>query len=543
MRAALYARVSSDHQRETQTVDSQLSALRQFAAEQGWVLEKQHVYVDDGESGFYFDRPALDRLRDAARDGLIDLLLVHDPDRLARRYAYQVLLLEEFERWGVKVRFLKQPPADSPEQQLLVQIQGAISEYERARILERTRRGRLFWARQGRPVCALVPFGYRYHRRNGDVAPAMEVDQEEAEVVRQIFRWHVEDGLNYRQIALRLTTTRVPTPTGKKDYWDPSSVNLILRCETYLGTWFVNRYKREPGAGGARPRTVERPREQWIPISVSQLIEPTLFARAQTIRQERPAELGPRPLRHPETHLLRRLVVCGLCGRKTTCLNSTAGRGHRYYWCRGEDPHRISSQHSLCARPVIMAQPLDELVWRDVVSLLANPGLVLTAWREEHGRRGLQQGEVLDEEIRRLRRQLTDGERQKTRLLLAYEQGAIELGELTSRRQILEQRHDELRRRLENVERENQEAMATADLGKNVETVCSALAKGLSMMSTSRRMELCARLIERIVVDEQTAQVHYRFPVSTPCHPGGEGGGVLLQGAGVVPQLRSAAGA
>ena len=106
-------------------------------------------------SGYYFERPGLDRLRDAARDGLIDVVLVHDPDRLARRYAYQVLLIEELQRWAVQVRFIEQPPADSPDQKLLVQIQGAIAEYERARILERTRRGRLFWARQGRPVSSV----------------------------------------------------------------------------------------------------------------------------------------------------------------------------------------------------------------------------------------------------------------------------------------------------------------------------------------------------------------------------------------------------
>ena len=152
MRVGIYARVSDDQQKEQQTIESQLAELRQFAAENNFPLEEQHIYVDDGHSGYSLDRPALDRLRDAARDGLIDLLLVHDPDRFSRKYAYQVLLLEEFQRWGVEVRFLKHPPGDTPEQKLLVQIQGVIAEYERARIMERTRRGRLFWARQGRPV-------------------------------------------------------------------------------------------------------------------------------------------------------------------------------------------------------------------------------------------------------------------------------------------------------------------------------------------------------------------------------------------------------
>ena len=157
MRVGIYARVSDDQQKEKQTIESQLAEVRQFAREHDWLVDEQHIYTDDGESGFYLDRPALDRVRDAARDGLIDLLLVHDPDRFSRKYAYQVLLLEEFQRWGVEVRFLKQPPGETPEQKLLVQIQGVIAEYERARIMERTRRGRLFWARQAGPSSRMSP--------------------------------------------------------------------------------------------------------------------------------------------------------------------------------------------------------------------------------------------------------------------------------------------------------------------------------------------------------------------------------------------------
>lgn len=105
------------------------------------------------------------------------MILILDPDRLSRKYAYQVLLLEEFKRWEVAIRFLRQPPPDNPEQQLLIQIQGVITEYERARIMERTRRGRLYWARQGRLVSARVPYGYRYIRQNRKEPPSVEVDE------------------------------------------------------------------------------------------------------------------------------------------------------------------------------------------------------------------------------------------------------------------------------------------------------------------------------------------------------------------------------
>lgn len=387
MTVALYARVSTDTQRESHTVESQLEALREFAVQEEWKVEDRYVYIDDGHSGYHFDRPALDRLRDAARDGLIDVLVVHDPDRLARRYAYQVLLLEELEHAGVKIRFLHQPPPDSPEQKLLVQIQGAISEYERARILERTRRGRLFWARQGRPVSSKVPFGYRYVR--GDGEPSVEIDSAAVEVVERIFRWFAEDQMSCRQIALRLTAEGTQTPTGRATCWDPSTVRTILRNDTYLGTWHLNRYRREFNPGKARPRVVEKPREEWIPIAVPQLVDPELLSRAREIETRggptnRPGA-GPRPLTHPETHLLRRLVVCGPCQRKMTCMNSNAGKGHRYYWCRGPDPHRIGQPGNPCPHPTILAPQLDEFVWSDVVALLTDPDILLQAWQEQQG--------------------------------------------------------------------------------------------------------------------------------------------------------------
>ncbi|PYV40146.1 MAG: hypothetical protein DMG09_07490 [Acidobacteria bacterium] len=540
MRVGIYARVSDDQQKEQQTIESQLAELRQFAAENNFPLEEQHIYVDDGHSGYSLDRPALDRLRDAARDGLIDLLLVHDPDRFSRKYAYQVLLLEEFQRWGVEVRFLKHPPGDTPEQKLLVQIQGVIAEYERARIMERTRRGRLFWARQGRPVIANVPFGYRYLRRNHNDPPSIEVAPAEAEVVRQIFRRHVEDRWSSRQVALELTALRVPTPTQKASYWDPSSVRVILQSEAYLGTWFLNRYRRiDPDSGRSRSYIAEKPREEWIPIPVPPLIDAQVFAQAQEILRQR--QQGPvssfRSLRHPETHLLRRLVVCASCGYKMIAMNSNAGRGHRYYWCRGPDPRRIKNDSSRCPHPTVMAQRLDDLVWSDVVSLLTDPELLLAAWQEQHGSGTLRFQEVIEAETRQLKKQLADGQQQRERLLIAYEQGAIQLDELVSRRKSLDERARELQHRLQCLEKEADDRVALYTLGENVDAVCRTLATGLETMSMPQKMKLCSQLIERVVVDHHTAEIHYRFPVSTNCNLRRERGRVLMPHAELLRQL------
>ena len=165
MKAALiYARVSSDKQREEHTIASQTAALRVFAQEQGFSVPDEWVIEDEGYSGATLVRPGLERVRDLVAEGQVDAVLVHSPDRLSRKYAYQVLLLEEFARNNVQTMFVKAPQTATPEDQLLLQFQGMIAEYERAQILERSRRGKRHRALQGvvNVLCG-APYGLSLH--------------------------------------------------------------------------------------------------------------------------------------------------------------------------------------------------------------------------------------------------------------------------------------------------------------------------------------------------------------------------------------------
>ena len=159
-RAALYARVSTEKQEREDTVASQVDLLYKAAAETDYDITPTSVFIDEGVSGSRLDRPALDRLRDLAAEGVFEALLVTTPDRLARRYAYQVLLVEEFHRCGCEVVFVQHGLGASPEEQMLLQMQGVFAEYERALIQERTRRGRLYAARQGRVNWGNPPYYY-----------------------------------------------------------------------------------------------------------------------------------------------------------------------------------------------------------------------------------------------------------------------------------------------------------------------------------------------------------------------------------------------
>jgi site-specific DNA recombinase len=176
LRPALYARVSSKQQSQANTIASQKEALQLRLKADGLHLEAELCFIDDGYSGGTLLRPALERLRDQAAAGAFDRLYVHSPDRLARHYPYQVVLVEELQRHGVDIVFLNHDIGRSPEDNLLLQVQGMMAEYERAKILERSRRGKRHAARAGVVnVLSGAPYGYRYVGKSRATAgPAMK---------------------------------------------------------------------------------------------------------------------------------------------------------------------------------------------------------------------------------------------------------------------------------------------------------------------------------------------------------------------------------
>src|SRR5271165_134068 len=265
--AAIYARVSSDKQREENTIASQTSALIAFAREQNCDVPVEWVIEDDGYSGASLLRPGLERLRDLAAEGLIQVALVYAPDRLSRRYAHQILLIEEFARTGVEILFIRSKRAATPEDELLLQFQGMIAEYERAQILERSRRGKRHRARQGQvSVLSGAPFGYRYRRKTDHSAAYYEIDEEQARVVRWVYELYTAQGLSIGAITRQLYERQIPTAKGVKR-WERSTVWAMLRNPAYKGTACFGKTRIAPRMrvtrplrlrGGTTPRNRER---------------------------------------------------------------------------------------------------------------------------------------------------------------------------------------------------------------------------------------------------------------------------------------------
>jgi site-specific DNA recombinase len=293
-RAALYARVSSEQQAHSRTIASQVASLRERITADGARLEPEHAFLDESYSGATLLRPALERLRDAVAAGAIDRIYVHSPDRLARRYAYQVLLIEEVRRAGVEIVFLNRPIGGSAEDDLLLQVQGMIAEYERAKILERSRRGRRHAARSGSvsALCA-APFGYRYVGKvAGGGMARFEVIDDEARIVRQIFAWVGLERVSLHEVCRRLAETGCRTRTGLAR-WDPTTVCGMLRNPAYIGRAAFGRSRFVPPRVRLRPirgrpwpsrkanTRIPVAREEWIEVPVPALVVPALFAAAQ----------------------------------------------------------------------------------------------------------------------------------------------------------------------------------------------------------------------------------------------------------------------
>ncbi len=288
MEIALYVRVSTSRQQQAQTIEQQLSRLHAQAATQpDWHLAEEHVYRDDGYSGASLNRPGLDRLRDHAALGAFELVLITAPDRLARKYVHQVLLIDELQGRGCQVQFLDRPMSDDPHDQLLLQIRGAVAEYERSLIAERMRRGRQAKLRSGMLLpWTSAPYGYILDPERPRDPSRVRLDPVKAEVVRQIFAWYTDPQIpaTLYWVAKRLSEQQIPTPSGGPR-WNVASVRGILRSAAYAGTAYSGRTHPAPARqrkSALRPvgpghSHQPAPAEEWIAVRVPAIVSQDTF--------------------------------------------------------------------------------------------------------------------------------------------------------------------------------------------------------------------------------------------------------------------------
>src|SRR6266704_714413 len=520
MRAAIYARVSSERQEKEHTIGSQLEALRAYAAKNGMSIVEE--FTDEGYSGARLDRPALDRMRDLAERHGFEVLLTYCTDRLARKFVLQALILEEMERFGVKTIFLEGGAADDPLSKLMHQITGAVAEFERAKITERYRRGKLYRARCGEIVSPDVPFGYvKIPRRDGVPAHA-EIQEAEAVIVRRIFESYVKQDVTVRQIAKQLTLNRIPTPRNSGQ-WSWSAVDRILHEEAYIGTYYYNRKQCVPieGVYGKKRQRFKcslRPKEEWIPISVPPIIDLAMFHAAAGRARENEA-FSTRNLQEGG-YLLRKLVRCGRCGCSCSALTSKqtyGGKVHcsHYYSCLRTTSGFLKQER--CSQRRIRADVLDELVWEEVTTRLQDPALVLEAYQDHNTRRRVssdQDGST--EKDDRLKDQIKLANRELSRLLDAYQCGALELPELQKRRQLVNSKIETLNREQDLLRKMAVEQKKQTDIKASLNEFAALVSSSLKRISFENKQKLLRMVLDKVVVNDWRVDVYYNIPLPKP---------------------------
>jgi len=519
--AAMYARVSGRAQKEEQTIGSQIVECRQAAEQWGLDLVEEWVFTDEGYSGASLVRPALERLRDLAAQVPVDVVICYSPDRLARKLAYQTLLIDEFHKAGSEVRFVKARKVESPEDEMLLQFQGMMAEYERALIIERTRRGKAFRARSGMVnVLGGAPFGYRYIRRSDVSEARYEIVEEEAHIVREMFRRYSQDQVSIADLARWLTGEGIPTRTGK-DRWDRSVIWAMLRNPAYAGRAAylktgtadrrpaINRQARLQGRTVSRHQAhYERPQEEWITIAVPAIIdEDTFEIVARRLADNR--RFAARNSKEPS--LLMGIAACSACGyayyRTST---RTAKRKIHYYRCLGSDDYRYPTGR-VCDNKPVRADYLDDVVWTHVTGLLADPTLV----QAELDRRlnELRATNPATSERARLERDLTRTTKAITRLVQAYQEDLLTLDELRARMPDLRAKQTSLQAALDALDAAQIDQETYLKLAENLESFLSRLRDNAATATVEDRQKVLRSVVKEVLVGPERITIRHSIPV------------------------------
>ena len=519
MQVAVYVRVSTQNQAQQQTIEQQLERLRTHIEAENWDLPDQYIFRDDGYSGATLNRPGLDRLRDLAASAAFDRVLLTSPDRLARKYVHQALLIEELEQKGCQVEFLDRHMTQDPHDQLLLQIRGAVAEYERTLITERMRRGRLSKFRAGvllpwtRP-----PYGYRLHPERPRDPQGVRIEPAEAAIVAEIYAQYLQDGIGLIKVAKYLAAQGIPSPTGKKR-WGLATLRGMLTNPAYTGRVYAGRtHSRPPKTrrsathpiGHPHDSLVPAPQQEWILVAdIPAIVKQEQFdlVQAKLVRNQSFAS------RHNTAHpyLLRALVSCGLC--QLACFGRTAPNGkYGYYICSGKAKPVQNRRDEKCPSRFIPAQQLDELVWQDLCDLITHPQAIAQAMaRALSGHWLPQELQARQENLRRGRASL---EQQLNRLTEAYLATVIPLAEYQRRRQELEQRSLALENQIQQLLSQVQRQKELAGLVSKIEDFCQRIQVALATATFEQRRQLVELLVDRVVVINGDVEIRYAIPTS-----------------------------
>jgi len=520
--AALYARVSSEKQVQENTIASQIEALKARITTDGFILLEEDKFIDNGYSGSNLIRPALEKLRDQVAAGRIDKIYIHSPDRLSRKYSYQMILIEEFEKSGVEVIFLNFQAENNPEANLLLQMQGMISEYEREKIMERHRRGKIHTAKRGSVnALSVAGYGYKYidrHTNGGEAS--FEVVEEEAEVIRKIFNWVGKERLTIGEISKRLQQEQIPTKTGKT-HWDRSTICYMLKNPAYKGQAAFGRKKIGVRLPCIRPRkdSSEQPkkncsryaveRERWIHIPVPAIIDENLFEMVQ----EQIEENKKRARKYPQgaTYLLQGLLVCNqchraYCGGKSIRHNKNDDTIYFYYRCTGTDSYRFGG-NKMCDSKQVNANAIEQVVWEEVKKLISNPQRIFDEYQQR-----LQESKQtpLDHTYASIDKQRIKLEKIIELLIDSYTHQYIMKNEFEPRIKSIRQKLDVVREQQQKLVKQENLTKELELIVSNLEEFSSRIISRIDNLDWNGKREIIRGVVKRIEMEGNKIDIVYR---------------------------------
>ena len=522
MRVAAYVRVSTSRQVRLETIEQQLEKVRERAEEQAWELPEENIFRDDGYSGTTLKRPALDALRDKARLREFEVVVVLSPDRLARNYVHQMVLIEEFEKNGCRVEFVERPMSSEPNDQLLLQIRGAVAEYERTLLSERMRRGRLAKYKAGLLLpWTHTPYGLRVDPDRPRDPAGVRLEEAKAAVVAEIFAAYLEPGASLFGVSRHLREMGVPAPRGGKA-WSTATLRGILTNPVYTGKVYAGRVRYRPARirrsathpiGHPHNSSDPLPEEEWIFIGeVPEVVGQEQFELvAQKLSKNKSFA---RRNNKANEHLLRALVSCGECMLASIAVAKTFGKNNdrkqRYYVCSGKFNKAQSAPEEKCPSRYAPAEQLEEIVWKDLCEVLTHPESITDALRRAHG------GEWLPQELKARQENLRKGRsalgRQLERLTEAYLGEVIALAEYQRRRKDLEQRDESLAAQERQLRSQSRQRMELVGVAGSIEDFCERVRGGLAEATFEQKRKLVELLIDRVIVTGEEVEIRYVIP-------------------------------
>ncbi len=514
--AAIYARVSTAHQEQEKTIESQIAEVKERLEKDNVILGEGMLFKDEGWSGENLERPALDSLRDAIRLRKIDLLYCYDLGRLSRNFLNQLILKEEFKAMGIKLISLHDIQARNPEEDLMQNVMGLFHSYDRIKIGEKFRRGKQFKVKSGKLLGYTAPYGYRLIKKSSSNDSSFEILNEEAEVVKLMFTLISEKGYTIKKLAEYLHEKEIKPRKSLNGKWSRGRLSTLLSNSTYYGE---ARYFKTEAIEPKNPTSKEkyrkikkssrrlRPEEDHVSVRVPAIISKEMFDKAQAVIKNNTV-FSKRNKKNYD-YILTKLIRCP-CGRARSG-EGDVSRGHYYYRCTD----RLYDKSSrTCYEKAVRADILDKLVWEEVSTLLTSPLLLkqqLDRWtnkQQTYSPATQFNTEAIETKLIKLKEE-------EKRYLKAYGEGLID--ETLFKEQMSAVRA-EIRSLESTIEETNKitHPKNTPIKLPDLEALCGKMKSWLTQVSPDDKKYILRQVIQNITATQQEATVIGKVPLEIP---------------------------